>query len=293
MDTSSARQDKLVLACLDGGDDGDRAVRYAVGEAQRRDTGVRLLHVPPEVATYAPMSPLYATPNLREIGARILKDAFDRCLEQAPDLYVEGALATGSRVASIVAESANAACVVVGTREWSTHGVFGRSTSAGVAARSGSPVIAVPPTWNASQRSGRVVVGLDAGAGPDVVLHEALDQARRRRAELTIVHAWAAPRPYEPYLDDWDAEAWQRQAEATLDELTAMRLREYPDVGTRRIVIRTAADDAISEAAQGSDLLVLGRHRSSIPLVHRLGSLAHHALHAGSCPLEIVPVAVH
>jgi hypothetical protein len=34
-----------VVACLDGGDDGDRAMRYAIEEAQRRHTGVRLLQV--------------------------------------------------------------------------------------------------------------------------------------------------------------------------------------------------------------------------------------------------------
>ncbi|HSV38124.1 MAG TPA: universal stress protein, partial [Nocardioidaceae bacterium] len=160
----------LVVACIDGGDDGDRALRYATGEATRRGTGLRLVHVPMEFLPYAPVTPLYKMPNLHEVGASILKDALDRALELAPDLYVDGALATGGRVSAIVEESATAACVVVGTRAWRFYRTFGGSTSAGVAARAACPIIAVPPSWADVTGPGKVVVGVDSDGGPSVVL---------------------------------------------------------------------------------------------------------------------------
>lgn len=44
-----------VLACIDGSDDSDRAIRYALEEAGRLGTTVRLLHVVPELVAYAPV----------------------------------------------------------------------------------------------------------------------------------------------------------------------------------------------------------------------------------------------
>jgi nucleotide-binding universal stress UspA family protein len=251
-----------------------------------------VLHVPLDVIPYAPMTPLYSTPSLREIGANILKDALDRCLEFAPDLYVEGTLCTGPRVHGIVDESADASCVVVGTREWRAYRVFGGSTSAGVAARAACPVIAVPPTWTGKESAAHVVVGVDAHAGPAAALVEAFEEARRRRAELTIVHAWTAPHPYEPALGDWDDEAWRKTTVSALTELTAAIRAEYADVKANQVARSSAPESALTEIAATSDLLVLGRHHSALPLAHRLGSLAHRALQAGTSPVEIVPVAV-
>jgi nucleotide-binding universal stress UspA family protein len=45
------------------------------------------------------------------------------------------------------------------------------------------------------------------------------------------------------------------------------------------------------QEADDYDLLVLGRHRSALPMVHRLGSVVQRALHAGSIPLMVVPTS--
>lgn len=102
-------------------------------------------------------------------------------------------------MSAIVKESAEAACVVLGTREWHPYRIFGRSTSMGVASRAWCPVVAVPPSWSEASEAGRVVVGVDHDAGPAVVLQRAFEEAHARGAELTIVHAWAPPHAYEPH----------------------------------------------------------------------------------------------
>jgi nucleotide-binding universal stress UspA family protein len=45
------------------------------------------------------------------------------------------------------------------------------------------------------------------------------------------------------------------------------------------------------EEAEAYDLVVLGRHRSVLPIVHRLGSVAQRVLHAGVIPIMVVPTS--
>jgi nucleotide-binding universal stress UspA family protein len=290
MSTAFSDVSHPVIACVDGGDHGDRALRYAIREAARRGTGLRLVHVPMEFIPYAPLAPGVPMPDLREIGSAILKDALDRCYELAPDLYVEGALLSGTRVHAIVEESAEAACVVVGTRNWRSHRRFGGSTTTGVAARSSCPVIAVPPVWVSESPGTRVIVAVDSDSGPDVVLEHGFEAARLSGAELTILHAWMAPEPYESRFDTWHADSWREAAAASLHVQTAGIRAAYPDVVTREVATYGTAGDAIADLTTGVDLLVVGRHRGDHPHFPRLGSIASHALHSGRCPLEIVPV---
>lgn len=289
MTTSSQDASHPVVACVDGGDDGDRALRYAIGEATLRRTGIRLVHVPLEFVPYAPLTG-YPVPDLREIGAAILKGAIDRCFELAPHVYVEGALLSGRRVDAIVEESAKATCVVVGTRSWHSYRWFGGSTSAGVAARASCPVIAIPPAWAGDTPAGRVVVAVDASSGPDIVLKHGFEEARRRSAELTILHAWKWPEQYESMVVTWNADSWREAAAEAMHAQTAAIRADYPDVVAREVATYATTADAISDLATASDLLVVGRHRGDHPYLPRLGSVASHALHSGRCPLEIVPV---
>jgi len=290
MSDSAGRTTEPVVACIDGGDDGDRALRYAIEEAQRRETGVRMVHVPPDIIPYAPMTPLYSTPSLHDIGAHILKDALDRCLELVPDLYVEGALVAGPRVAGIVGESKDASVVVLGTRRWKNYRVFGGSTSVGVASRAHCPVLLVPPVWKPGQAKGRVVVGIDAMAEPRVVLQRAFEAARARQSELLIVHAWTPPNLYTPAFGTFEPEKWRASTDEWLSEQTIAIRADYPDVTVDQIVTYDSDKAAVADLAKDADLLVLGRHRHSAPLIHRVGSVALHAIHAGTSPLEIIPV---
>lgn len=278
---------------IDGGDDGVRALRYGVQEARRRNTGVRLVHVPPTVVVTAPMSPLYSMPDLREMGARVLDDAVAHLLELEPDLMVEGTLGHGSRTGALVDEARQAACVVLGTREWYKLRAFGRSTSIGVAAHAACPVIAVPPSWSGESFTGRVVVGVDDHGGPDAVLERALEAAESRDAELLVVHGWVPPSPYEPALVNVDRQGWRKLAAQKLDEIIEDSCTKHPDVRVTTSVVLDSPAASVLESVTTDDLVVVGRHRSSVPLSQRLGSVARHAVHAGVCPVEVVPPHLH
>jgi len=293
MDETFGHGTKPVVVCTDGGEDGDRALRFAIEEAGRRNTGVRVVHVLLDVFPYALVSALRFTPGISDIGNRILREALNRSRELRPDLEVDGALVDGPLVQAIVRESSDAACVVIGTREWKRLREFGGSTSAGVASHAACPVIAVPPAWTGASSTGRVVVGVDAEGGPHPSLRQAFDEARRRGAVLEVVHAWTPPHLYEPALGNWDAAEWRDVTAGTLAELIAPVGADFPDVKVDLVVSQGDPAFVLTEAAGESDLLILGRHRNALPFAHRLGSLAYHALQAATSPLEIVPLTTH
>src|SRR4051812_26335963 len=107
-----------VVVGLDGGDDGDRALKDPIEEAGRRATGIRLVHVVPDVLSYTPAPPMYSVPSPQDIGGHVMKEALERCHELAPDVDVSGTMSDGHRVAALVKESESASAVVLGTRTW-------------------------------------------------------------------------------------------------------------------------------------------------------------------------------
>lgn len=281
----------VVLACTDGGPDGNRALDFAVEEAQRGGSGVLVLHAPRDVVAAAPFVPLYPFPAFHEVAVQILDEAVEHCVRELDPERVDGVVSRTPRVESILAEAQRARCVVLGTRQWKAYRAFGGSTSMAVASRAACPVIAVPPSWEAGASHGRVVVGVDEYAGPAEVLEEAFEAARQRGAELVIMHAWQPWSAYEAVTSQLEAAEWEKSTRRSLAEATAGIRSDNPDVKTTLEVRFQRPVDALVAAAGDADLLVIGRHATWPPFSHALGSVAHGLLRAGTCPVEIVPVS--
>jgi len=248
------------------------------------------VHVPPAPPWYAGGSTPYTVGAVRELAREVLDRVLADCAELAPDVDSEGALPLGTRVQAIVDESRQACCVVLGTRDRGLHRTLG-STTSGVAGHSDCPVIAVPPSWSAGVLRHRVVTGFDCNHGADAVLDHAFAEASLRASELVIVHAWRPDGVYEEALTELNQQRWQPTAARALAEATATVRAGYPGVTVRELVVWAKPADAVVEAARDADLLVLGRHHEGpLPALHRLGAVAHAALGAMCCPVEIVPV---
>lgn len=280
-----------MIACIDGGDDGDRAMRYAIEEARLRRTGVHLLHVVPDPIMYtAPMTAAATMPDLHERGADIVKDAAQRVAGLAPDLTVRHTIGQGSVIAAVVDASAEASAVVVGSRAWSTTHLFTGSTTGAVAVRAHCPVISVPPRWDQATERGAVLVGVDENAEPAAALRAAFEAADLRQAALVIAHVWNPPPAYERSFDTWEQQSWELGARRHLESLTQPLRDEYAQLPTQILVSFGVKPTGLSAVADKADLLVLGRHRSRARFTHRLGSIAARAVHEGLLPVEIVPV---
>lgn len=290
-ETRTAGRGPVVVA-VDGTEDGERAIRYAVEEARRRDCGLRLVHCPHETIPMAPMLPMFSAPILHEVGAQILKDSERLARELAGDGWpVEVILEHGPRVAAILAAAEDARAIVVAPHPASLVKLVVGSTTTGLAARADCPVYCVPPRWERSAERPRVVVGVDGSPSSDAVLAAAFDAADRRRAQLVIVHAWRPTGQYDTVIGGRAfVREWVDTVEREVAELAAGHRQDHPDVKVRLELRYERPAVALAELSNGADLLVLGRRGHGAPLGLLLGSTVRALIRSEVCPVEVVPV---
>lgn len=135
----------------------------------------------------------------------------------------------------------------------------------------------------------RIVVGIDGSAAARAALAHAVDDARRRDAELEVVHAWVYPAltvlpmaPTMPVPADLDAAA----RELVADELAEVGAT---DLATRITVVQGQPAAALIDAAKGADLLVVGSRGLGGIAKTLLGSVSSACAHHAPCPVTIVP----
>lgn len=291
MTTSHA---KAVVVGVDGSPDGDRAVDYAAALANREHLEVRLVHVPHEYVMYGSFTPYVPQVMAREAGESVLRDAAKHADEAGfPSDRVTTVLAHGPRTVALLQHTTDAKYIVLGSRTSAVRHLLTGATSLSVAAHSAVRVRCVPPSWSGSQpSSGRVATGVDGSKADSAVLEAAFAEAGTAGAELQIVHAWPAVRPYDAattgrVLD----EDWEKTAREVLTKYIEpiaarhLRVRWELRLDYQRVTV------ALHEAAMHADLLVLGRHGHNAPLGLLVGSNTRTLLHAAPCPIEVVPVS--
>ncbi len=138
----------------------------------------------------------------------------------------------------------------------------------------------------------RVVVGIDGSPDDLGVLIVAVDEAARRHATLEVVHAWTIAWIYSPdgllvsYEPDDRSEAHRVVENALFDiHQRASRVRT-----TSWLPQRNPAD-ALLEAAQGADLVVVGDHHRGLVERAMLGSTTAAVLRHSLVPVLVVPVS--
>jgi nucleotide-binding universal stress UspA family protein len=280
-----------VVVGVDGSEQSDRAVHYAVAEARRRGTGVTLVHAVHETAPMAAMLPLYSVEAFAEVGRRLVDDAERLVLDLDPGMEVGTSVKGGSRVGVLVDAAAHASVVVLGHRSRSLAGrVLTHSTSSGVAARAHCPVVSVPDTWAPGGDLGRVVVGIDETSASHDALDHAFLEARRRKATLVVLHAWRLPTAYDDIsYSRLAVDEWMGEATAEIEKTLAPFREVYPDVQVEIALRHEYAGPALVAATEEVDLVVVGRRGHGAPLGIYLGSLARLLIREGKCPVEVVP----
>jgi nucleotide-binding universal stress UspA family protein len=145
--------------------------------------------------------------------------------------------------------------------------------------------------------AGRIVVGVDGSAGSDTALAWAIDEARLRGASIEAVHAWTYPYVADvaymarAALDRGDLENTAK--EVVTDALRRMA-GEGPGSGGEGVAIHAAvvegsAAHALTEAAAGADMVVLGTRGRGGFAGLLLGSVSQQVSHHSPCPVVIVP----
>lgn len=129
--------------------------------------------------------------------------------------------------------------------------------------------------------AGRIVVGIDGSKDSHRALQWAFEEARVRKAELVLVHAWEYPISYENLPPDIE----QTHA-AILAEEAARVVNKGVRISTKLIERRPVA--ALVQIAADADLLVVGCRGHNRVLRTFLGSVSTGCVHHASCPVVVV-----
>lgn len=288
---SNMTEEPIVVG-VDGMDPSDRAVRYAVEEAQRLGCGLRLVHVAPEMVPRAPMLPMVSEESLEQLGRRIVNES-KRLAEDVAggELAVETVVRTGTKAHNLVEAAEDARLVVLGHRDRSVLGrMFTGSTSTGVAARAQCPVVCVPAAWEPEGDHHHVVVGVHDMGPSHEPLAVAFAAAASRKAKLSVLHAWKMQSPYDDIIASRsDVEEWKSAVSTKLDNTLAEWRERYPDVDVELDVSHQFPATALVGATEGADLVVVGRHGHRTRLGAHLGSIARTLIREARCPVVIAP----
>jgi nucleotide-binding universal stress UspA family protein len=146
----------------------------------------------------------------------------------------------------------------------------------------------------AVEASRAIVVGVDGSRASQRALRWALDEAKRRSVDLTVVHTYdvSTDLAQATAMSELQLERYRQRihddAVAVLDE--AIEAVEVPgDVAVRRVVKRGSPAAVLLGEADADRLLVVGtRGRGSLGRMV-FGSVSHQCLHYATGPVVVVP----
>jgi nucleotide-binding universal stress UspA family protein len=285
-----------VVVGVDGSPDSDRAIRFAVGEAQRRDVGLRLVHVQAEPFVWPPLPAALPATTLHGIAAAIVKGAEQQARSFGwSGSEIDVVLSYGPRRDAILEHTDDAELLVVGRRSSAADHVLTGSTSSSLAAHADVPVISVPEGWDAVDRHGLLVTGVDVCGGDEAreVVSAAYAAAKARNSRIELLHAWRPEGAYDVAIGSRVLE--DRWAEGVRRHLVdqALATPGNDDVAWSVSAAYERPALALFEASGRADLVVVGRHGHRSRVHRSIGSTARAVLRSARCPVMVVPTVPH
>jgi nucleotide-binding universal stress UspA family protein len=141
--------------------------------------------------------------------------------------------------------------------------------------------------------NGRVVVGVDGSPSSVAALRWALTEGTLRKATVEVVHAWEAPPAFDPIVGGfpYDVAEVQSTARQRIDELIddAVAATGATDVSVERTVAAGGPAASVLDAAEGADLVVIGRRGVGGFARLLLGSVSENVARHAPCPVVVTP----
>ena len=220
--------------------------------------------------------------HLKAERTDLLNEARQYALKQTPDLEITTGLRAQEAGRGLVAESADASLVAVGTRgAGGFDGLLFGSVGLHVAAHAHCPVLAVPPPApHPADAPPEIVVGVGGRHPEDDLLEWAFREAALRGARLVAVHAVGGEfgSPHQRLVEDME-----------LAEALAGWPARHPDVAVTPVVADRTPPQALVAMSETAALVVVGAHGRRGRLGMVLGRVNHSVLHHARCPVVVVP----
>ena len=276
---------KPIVAATDGSEHSLQAVEWAAAEAVLHGAPLRIVSaaetLPRMSAGPSGEDVENVTDVLHDNRDKGLAAAADRAAAAAPGLQVDTWVLKGAPADAVADSGSGALMLVVGSRGAGafTALVFG-SVSRYVSAHAPSPVVVVRDAPPSVQQHVAVGVGdLDTCAD---ALTFAFEEAALRKASLTVIHAWDAPRGGSSRA----AEEATKQLEGLLESWRS----NYPAVTVSQDVVHGHPARALVGLSARADLVVIGRHAAHAGRPGP-GAVRHAVLNHAHGPVVTVPSA--
>ncbi|MFI2456235.1 universal stress protein [Streptomyces sp. NPDC019539] len=294
-----------IVVGLDGSTESRAAAEWAAREAELRDLPVKLVHVWQPVPVPMAQAPLLGAETHRHWTERVLREVAEDLRQRHPGVEVSTEQRNGTPARVLLDAAPDAELLVLGSRALSGVGGFlVGSVGQSVTARTEVPVVLVRAGEQAADEHLKdvvgiasaatgfrpVVLGLDTGSSYDQVISFAFEEARRRKATLTVVHSWDLP-PSSAYsvAGGYDPRADISRAQAgALTEVLLPWREKYPDVRVDERSRRGSPARHLVDASRGASLVVVGRRVRRAPFGIHIGSVAHAVLHHAAAPVAVV-----
>jgi nucleotide-binding universal stress UspA family protein len=197
----------------------------------------------------------------------------------------------GSAARALIAESASAGTVVLGTRgSGGFVDLILGSTMLYVATHARCPVICVPEAMEDVPRRQGIVVGVDGSPTSEAALEFAFASAAQTGQSLVAVYAPSDPalQAASPMSITYDPAPVEREVVAVLAESVTGWSGKFPEVQAEFKVVHAHAVRALVDESRTAGLLVVGsRGRGDLKSL-LLGSVTHGVLHHATGPVAVV-----
>ena len=289
-----------VVVGVDGSPASLAALRWAADAAVRHGRDLHLIHAfgwPAYAAAYGLPPSTWANDDFVAGAQDVLSTAAAEAHVLAPTVAVHGEVRQGAAAAVLTEASRHAGLTVLGNRgAGGFSGLLLGSVSAQVARHGVGVVVVVPAEPAPPDGRRRIVAGSDGSEGSDAALRFAFDEALSRDATLTVVRGWQPP-PATWRDDLGPLAAGRAEVEAAEAQLLSDAVRpwqeKYPRVTVEHQLVAEHPARALSAAARGALLLVVGsRGHGGFRGLH-LGSVSLQVLHHAPAPVAVVRPAHH
>ncbi|MFC8272718.1 universal stress protein [Streptomyces sp. NPDC057271] len=283
----------VVTVGLDGSPESMAAARWAAAEAERRKVTLRLLHAWPMLVPEPTHVPSEVDQNYW--ANRLVHHAQAELQARHPGLLIVGNLVADDAQNALLKAASESELTVLGSLGLTpAESYFLGSVSTAVVARAARPVVLVRPEGRGGGRSPAargVVVALKLHGPCDDLLAFAFETAAARGVPLQVVHGRSLPiHARTPWgVDHHVTREITEDAQKQLGQVLRPWREKFPGLEPADAVRLESPAEAVVRAAEGAELLVVGRRKHLPALAPRLGPVAHAALHHVRCPVAVVP----
>ncbi|MFJ8932865.1 universal stress protein [Streptomyces sp. NPDC102364] len=284
--------ERTLIVGIDGSEPSLHALDWAVDEAVRRATELRIVYASrwEQYEAHLPSNSLDRS-SLQQHAEHLAAQGVERARQRAPQLTITSQVVPQDPTAALVEASRDAGAVVVGSRGHGTFtGLLLGSVSLPVAAHAECPVVVVRGNdKNVQGGLGQITLGVGDPERAGEAAEFALREAEMRGTDVLALRAWRCPAHEIPDYPTADSEAHVVRAENELTSALHDPREAHSSVTVRAHPYEGRARDVLVEASALSDLLVVGarRRRSGVGL--QLGPVSHAVLHHSACPVAVVP----